>query len=249
MNPTRLAIYLGVPLVVLGAWFVLAASGTVNPFLLPAPADVLVDLGSVLTDGETYPHLWTTAGQVLAAFLLAAAIGIGIGLPLGWYRTLRRAYEPVLGTVYAVPLIVLYPVIALSFGIGSTSKVVFGALYAFFPIVLGTVSAVALVDQNLVSAGRSMGARGLTLFRAVVLPAAGPRIMAGLRLGVILATLAVVGGQYIAGTSGLGYLLATAGQSFQTVQMFAYILLTLAFAALVNGLMAALDHYSNRSYR
>lgn len=246
---TRIAIYLGVPLAVLVTWFALAASGVVNPFLLPSPVDVAGNLAATVTDGDTYPHLWTTVRQVFLAFVVAGLLGVGIGLPIGWNRTLRRAYEPVLGTIYAVPLIVLYPVIALFFGIGSTSKIVFGALYAFFPIVLATVSAVALVDQNLVSAGRSMGARGLTLLRAVVLPAAGPRIMGGLRLGVILATLAVVGGQYIAGTAGLGYLLATAGQSFQTIQMFAYILLTLAFAALVNGLMAAIDHYTNRSFR
>jgi ABC-type nitrate/sulfonate/bicarbonate transport system permease component len=245
----RAAIYLGVPLAVLAGWFLLAASGTVNPFLLPAPDDVAGKFQSVLTDSRTYPHLWTTVRQIFTAFLLAAVVGIGIGLPIGWYQVLRRAYEPVLATVYAVPLVVLYPVIALLFGIGATSKIVFGALYAFFPVVLGTISAVSLVDRNLVAAGRSMGARGLTLFRTVVLPAAAPRIMAGLRLGVILATLAVVGGQYIAGTSGLGYLLATAGQSFQTVQMFAYILLTLALAALINGLMAALDHYTNRSFR
>lgn len=244
---TRLGIYLGVPFLILLAWFLLAISEVVNPFLLPSPIDVARDLGAVLTDSATYPHLWTTLRQVLLAFGLAAALGIGIGLPIGWYRTLRKAYEPVLGMVYAVPLVVLYPVIALFFGIGATSKIVFGALYAFFPIVLATISAVSLVDQNLVSAGRSMGARGATLFRTVVLPAARPRIMVGLRLGIILATLAVVGGQYIAGTSGLGYLLATAGQSFQTVLMFAYICLTLAFAALVNGLMAALDHYTNRS--
>lgn len=246
---TRVAIYLGVPLGVLLAWLVLAATGAVDPFLLPAPADVAGSLQTVVTDSRTYPHLWTTVRQIFTAFLIAAIAGIGIGLPIGWYQTLRRAYEPVLATVYAVPLVVLYPVIALLFGIGATSKIVFGGLYAFFPIVLGTVSAVSLVDRNLVSAGRSMGARGLTLFRTVVLPAAAPRIMTGLRLGVILATLAVVGGQYIAGTSGLGYLLATAGQSFQTVEMFAYIVLTLALAALINGLMAALDHYTNRSFQ
>ena len=246
---SKLAIYVGTPLVVFLAWFAMSAAEVVDPFLLPSPIDVGVDLSAVLADESTYPHLLTTVSQIFTAFLIAAVAGIVIGLPVGWYRMAQRAYEPVLANIYAVPLVILYPVIALIFGIGSTSKVVFGALYAFFPVVLATVSAVALVDQDLVSAGRSMGARGLDLFRVVVVPAARPRIVAGLRLGLILATLAVVGGQFIAGTEGLGYLLATAGQSFQTVEMFAYILLTLALAAALNGLMAALDHHTNRSFR
>lgn len=246
---TRSAIYVGTPLVLLAGWFALTAGEVVNAFLLPSPADAGTALFAILADEGTYPHLLTTVSQIFTAFLLAAVAGIGLGLPLGWYRMAQRAYEPVLANIYAIPLVVLYPVIALIFGIGSTSKVVFGALYAFFPVVLATVSAVALVDQNLVSAGRSMGARGLELFRVVVVPAARPRIVAGLRLGLILATLAVVGGQFIAGTEGLGYLLATTGQSFQTVEMFAYILLTLALAAALNGLMAVLDLHTNRSFR
>lgn len=246
---TRSAIYVGTPLVLLSGWFALSAGEVVNAFLLPSPVDVGEALFDILADEGTYPHLLTTVGQIFTAFLVAAVAGIGLGLPLGWYRMAQRAYEPVLANIYAVPLVVLYPVIALIFGIGSSSKVVFGALYAFFPVVLATVSAVALVDQNLVSAGRSMGARGLELFRVVVVPAARPRIVAGLRLGLILATLAVVGGQFIAGTEGLGYLLATTGQSFQTVEMFAYILLTLALAAALNGLMAVLDLHTNRSFR
>jgi ABC-type nitrate/sulfonate/bicarbonate transport system permease component len=246
---TRLAIYLGAPLTVLLVWWLLAASQAVNPFLLPSPVDVAVDLVGVLGEGATYWHLLVTVAQILAAFLAAAVVGIALGLPIGWYRTARAAYEPVLGHIYAVPLVILYPVIALMFGIGPASKIVFGALYAFFPIVLATVASVAMVDQNLVSAGRSMGARGAQLFRVVVVPAARPRIIAGLRLGLVLATLAVVGGQYIAGREGLGYLLATAGQSFRTVEMFAYIVLTLFLAALLNGLMAALDHHTNRSFR
>jgi ABC-type nitrate/sulfonate/bicarbonate transport system permease component len=243
----ELAVYLGAPLAVLAAWWALTAFTGVDPFLLPAPPVVAGALLEILADPETYPQLFTTALEIGGAFLIAAAAGVTLGIPIGWYRLSRLAYEPVLANVYAIPLVILYPVIALLFGIGSASKVAFGALYGFFPIVLATVSAVALVDATLVSAGRSMGARGPSLLRVVVLPAALPRIMTGLRLGLILATLAVVGGEFIAGREGLGYLLATSGQAFRTVDTFAYIVLTLGLAASLNGLMAGIDRLTRRS--
>lgn len=243
----KLGVYVGAPAAVLSAWLAVTLAGLVDPFLLPSPLDVAGVLGAVLADASTYPHLLTTVLEVVAVFGSAAIFGVAFGVPVGWYRHLRGAYEPVLANVYAVPLVVFYPVIALFLGIGSASKIAFGGLYAFFPIILATVSGVALVDRTLVSAGRSMGARGLSLMRVVVLPAALPRIMTGLRLGLVLGTLAVVGGEFIAGTKGLGYLLATSGQAFRTAEMFAYIIVTLAFAAGMNGLLAAVDHTTRRS--
>ncbi|MGH3344941.1 MAG: ABC transporter permease [Carbonactinosporaceae bacterium] len=242
----RAAMYTGVPAAGFVTWLAISRSGAVDPFLLPPPVDVLRVLGDILADGSTYPQVLTTLTEIGAAFVIAAAVGVTAGVTVGWYARLRGAYQPVLANLYAVPLVVFYPVIALFLGIGSTSKIAFGALYAFFPIVLAAVSGVALVDPTLVAAGRSMGARGFSLLRVVVLPAAFPRIMTGLRLGLVLGTLAVVGGEFIAGTEGLGYLLASSGQAFQTLDMFAYIILTLGFAAALNGLLAVVDRLARR---
>ena len=244
----KFGVYLGIPGFVIAAWFALTISKFVDPLLLPAPRDVAFALGDTLVQSNTYDELGRTVVEILLAFAIAAILGVGIGLPIGWYRTMERAYTSVLGNIYSIPLIVLYPVIALVFGIGSPSKIVFGGLYAFFPIILAVIAGVAGVDQTLISAGRSMGAGGRSLLRTIVIPAAMPRIMVGLRLGLVLATIAVVGGQFIAGSSGLGYLLATTGQTFQTVQMFAYIILTLGLAAVLNGFLALLDRLTIRSF-
>ena len=219
-------------------WWLLVALNVTSEFLLPSPPSVADELGTVVAAQATWSAVGTTIIEIVAAFGMAAIAGTLFGIPIGWYRTLRGAYEPLLGNLYAVPLIVLYPVFALALGLGSTSKIVFGAVYGFFPVAIATVAGVAIVNPVLVTAGRSMGARRLSLLRTIIIPAALPEITSGLRLGLVLVTLAVIGGEFIGGDAGLGYLLATAGQAFLTSEMFAYMIVTVCVAAALNTVLA-----------
>ena len=242
----RLFPFLGFAGLVLGVWWSLTATGSVHPFLLPPPDDVWRAFGVVARDRITYEELLTTLTEIGAAFGIAAVCGLAVGIPVGWYRPLRNAYEPLLANLYAIPIIVIYPLLALLLGLGSASKIAFAAIYAFFPIAIATIAGSGTVDQTLVTAARAMGARRLSLLRTVVLPWSLPQIVNGLQLGLVLTTLAVVGGEFIAGAKGLGYLLATAGQAYRTEEMYAFILVTLLLAIVLNGLMALLALVAKR---
>ncbi|HZV48264.1 MAG TPA: ABC transporter permease subunit [Candidatus Dormibacteraeota bacterium] len=231
---SRVFIGLGLLCVCVAVWQVVTAVGGVNSFLVPSPAAVALVLVSVLTTGTTYSALGTTIVEIVAALVLAGGFALAIGIPVGWHRLTQHAYEPLLANLAAIPLVILYPVFAVIFGIGPLSKVAFGAATAFFPVVLAVVSGVAATNQSLIVSARSMGARGLTLLLITAIPSALPVIVSGLRLGLTLATLAVVGGEFIAGTQGLGYLLASAGEAFETKKVYAYVVLTLLLAIGLN---------------
>ncbi|HZD65101.1 MAG TPA: ABC transporter permease subunit [Acidimicrobiales bacterium] len=242
----RLVAVVGILALAAGLWFLLTGLGVFSAFLLPPPAIVGAALGSVLGNGTTYRALLTTVWEILAAFALAAAGGLAVGIPAGLHRVTRRAYEPLLSNLAAIPLIVVYPVFLAVLGVGSASKVAFGAATAFFAVALATLAGVGSIEPTLLTAARALGGRGTHLLRRVVIPGALPQIRNGLRLAVVLATLAVVAGEFIGGENGLGYLLASAGQAFRTPEVYAYVIVTLALAAALQLGVSALIRATER---
>ena len=125
-------------------------------------------------------------------------------------------FEPLLASVFAVPLVVFLPLFILFFGIGVESKIAFGAAYAFFPIALNTIGGISQVDPRFVTVARSMGASERQLFRRVLLPAALPVIATGLRIGCTIGFLSILGSEMIAGLRGLGSRIVTLAEGMNT---------------------------------
>lgn len=248
MSTTRLRLLIVLALVgvVIGVWYLLTALAVFSAFLLPSPSTVGNALGRVLSQAATYHALWLTVWEILVAFAIATAAGLIVAVPAGLRASTRRAYEPMLANLAAVPLIVLYPVFMSVLGVGSASKVWFGAVTAFFPIALATLNGVAAIEPTLLTAGRAMGGRPVQLFRLVIFPAALPQIRNGLKLGIVFASLAVVAGEFIGGTGGLGHLLAAAGQAFQTPDEYAYIVVTLGLTMALQLVVAGLIRLSEK---
>lgn len=251
MNAVRLRILVVVGLlgVVIGVWYLLTALSVFSDFLLPSPPTVGTALQQVMSESTTYDALATTVWEILAAFAIATAAGLIVGVAAGLRATTRRAYEPMVANLAAIPLIVLYPVFMSVLGVGSSSKVWFGAATAFFPVALATVNGVGSIDATLLTAGRAMGGRAATMFRLVIFPAALPQIRNGLKLGIVFASLAVVGGQFIGGSGGLGYLLATSGQAFKTAEEYAYVVVTLALTIALQLVVGGLIRLSEKGER
>jgi ABC-type nitrate/sulfonate/bicarbonate transport system permease component len=246
----RAGVYAAVLAAVLLAWWALTASGSVAPIIVPPIGDVGSALRVQLADPGTWAMaMGVTAARTAAAFLIAALAGVPLGVGLGRRRRLARAYEPLLGTVAAVPLVVLYPVLAATLGIGSASKVVLGGLCAFFPIAIAATRAVAQVDPALVTAMRAMGARPARLLRTVTFPAALPGIVAGLRLGIGLALVTVIAAEFIDGSSGVGYQLAAAGQGYRSADLFGWVVLAVALTVTVNAVFTFLTSALERTVR
>jgi ABC-type nitrate/sulfonate/bicarbonate transport system permease component len=157
-----------------------------------------------------------------------------------------RVFEPLFSSIYAIPIVILFPLCILFFGIGPESKIAFGATYGFFPIVLNTIAGFGHVDDRYVRWARSMGASEPQLFRHVMLPAALPVVMSGLRIGFVITFASTIGGETLASLQGLGNRIVYFGELMRGAEMFAYIAFVIAFAFLVNALSLLLEKRGGR---
>ena len=237
MSGSRLAqrlVQLGFLALVAVGWQITAIRGSVSPLLLPPPAAVYREFMSLLTTGMFWPDLKITLFELAVAFSIAAVAGSSIGYLVSGSRYAIRVFDPLFAGIFAIPAILLYPLYVLFFGLGPGSKIAIGATIAFFPIVLNTISGLSRVDSAYVTAARSMGASSPQMFWSVMLPAAFPIVLTGLRMGLILAFLSILGAETIASFSGLGHQIAGLAENMDTASMFAYILFVLVIALLLN---------------
>jgi len=216
------------------AWQIAATRGGVSPLLLPPPAAVYHEFLSLLKTGRFWPDLKVTLYELGVAFSIAAVAGSSMGYFVSRSRYAIRIFDPLFAGIFAIPAILLYPLYVLFFGLGQGSKIAMGATIAFFPIVLNTISGLSRVDSTYLTAARSMGASSPQMFWSVMLPAAFPIVLTGLRMGLILAFLSILGAETISSFSGLGHQIAGLAENMDTVSMFAYIAFVLLIALLLN---------------
>jgi ABC-type nitrate/sulfonate/bicarbonate transport system permease component len=190
-----------------------------NPLLLPAPHTVLLAGIEMVRSGELQRDILASLSRVVQGFVLAALIGVAVGTAVGRSRRLEYLVEPTIELLRPIPPLAFLPMMVLWFGIGETSKVAFIAYAAFFPIFTTTVEGIKYVDPLLIRAAASLGASERDLFRYVVLPAALPNIITGLRIGFGLSFFVIVAAEFIAADSGLGFLINDARTFFLVANM------------------------------
>jgi len=190
-----------------------------NPIFLPGPWLVLGSLVELAAKGQLWGHVAATLERVAIGFGSGAALGVALGLAAGYLAPVRNVVEPLVELLRPIPPLALLPMFIVWVGIGETSKVGFITYATFFPIFLTTVTGVRQIDPLLLRAAQSLGARGLAIFTRVILPAALPDILTGLRLGVALAFFVIVISEFIGAEQGLGYLINDGRNFFLVPQM------------------------------
>jgi ABC-type nitrate/sulfonate/bicarbonate transport system permease component len=190
-----------------------------NPMLLPAPHTVLVAGIDLVRSGELQRDILASLSRVVQGFFVAAFFGVAVGTLAGRSRRLEYLVEPTIELLRPIPPLAFLPMMVLWFGIGETSKVAFIAYAAFFPIFTTTVEGIKYVDPLLIRAAASLGASQRDIFRYVVLPAALPNIITGLRIGFALSFFVIVAAEFIAADSGLGFLINDARTFFLVSNM------------------------------
>jgi len=227
----------GILLAVLAVWEVVARP--LNPVLYVAPSRLPSALARMLSVKDLPPlaeHVRVTIVEVAAAYGLAVAAGLWVGFLFGLRRTLGRIYEPLLATLYAIPSVVWYPSLMLFFGLGPGSKIAFGFLLGFFPIVLSVLAGIRQVPEPLITVAVSMGATRAVVFRKVMLPAMASTLVGGLRAALALSVVGVLVGEILGSRSGLGYLINYAYGLLMTGE---YAVLVVLVAAAVLAIDAA----------
>jgi ABC-type nitrate/sulfonate/bicarbonate transport system permease component len=227
-------------------WYLATTRWGVNRLLLPNPVAVFGDLVEILRTGAYVDDLMITLGELAAAFSIAVAGGLTTGYLISRSPYLTRVFEPLFAGIYAIPIILFLPLFVLFFGLGPASKIALGATISFFPIVLSTIAGFGNVDRTLVTAAKSMGASDYQLFRYVLVPAALPVILSGLRMGFTIALLAIIGSEVIASLAGLGHHIVQLAEGMDMARMFAYIAFVVVIAALLNSAVSFLEARGRR---
>ncbi len=238
---------LGILAAILAIWEIWARGG--DPLLYVPPSRVLPALARILRL-DAYPtlptHFGLTVLEVVVAYGLAVALGLALGFVLGLSRPVGEIYEPLLAAVYAIPSVVWYPSLMLFFGLGPASKIAFGVLLGFFPVVLAVLSGIRSVDPHLLTVARGLGAGPATCFRKVVLPAITATLLAGLRAGLALTVVGVLVGEILGARGGLGYLINYAYGFLRTADYAALALLALALVLVIDGFAAWVEARARR---
>ncbi|WP_082968257.1 ABC transporter permease [Mycobacterium scrofulaceum] len=228
-------------MLLLGAWQLVTAAGWFSASQLPAPGDVVAALGELLRRGELWTHVQASLGRVSLGYLAGSAAALALGSVVGLSVTARRLLAPTVAAFRTVPSLAWVPLLLLWFGIDETPKVLLVAIGAFFPVYTTTASALSHVDPQLLEVGRAYGRHGAALLVTVMLPAAAPALLNGLRLGLANAWLFLVAAELIASSKGLGFLLIDSQNTGRTDVMLLAIALLAALGKLSDAALGALE--------
>ncbi len=185
-------------------WAVVVATSSV---IFPTPGQVVTGTIELIRDGTLFLHIAASLLRVAAGFLLAVAIGVPLGLWMGWKRGAYDTLNPIFQILRPISPIAWIPIAILWFGVGNASPIYLIFISSVFPLVVQTTVGVHTIDTRYLRAAENFGVSRFTLFRRVVIPAALPQIVVGMRIGLGVAWLVVVAAEMIALRSGLGYLI------------------------------------------
>jgi len=237
-NTLKWSIRLGSLAVFLGIWQWYGSS--VNPILFAPPTKIAHEFWILSKDGTLLKALL----QSLRVFAigLGSAIVVGIPLALVWarYQTVDWAIQGYINALYATPLVALVPLLVLWFGFGLEAKVVIVFSFGIFPLLLTVYQGARSVDQDLIEVARSFRLSEVQTWRHVILPSSVPFIAAGLNLAVGRALVGLIIAEFYTSAGGLGYLVLTAGNTFQTAKMFVPIIVVMALGVTLLGATRAL---------
>ncbi|MBV9578428.1 MAG: ABC transporter permease [Chloroflexi bacterium] len=200
-------------------WEIAGRSGR-WPLILAPISDIWARFVELAQSGELARDITVSLNEFLVGFVLAAVVGILLGIIIATSKTAKDVVDPWVSAVYATPTVALAPLFIFVFGIDAASKMAVVFLLAVFPIIINTATGISSTDQVFIDAARSFSANRLQIFSKVLIPSALPFIIAGLRLGIGRGLVGVVIGEFIGARAGLGYLIFKSSQGFQIDAMW-----------------------------
>lgn len=220
-------------IVLLIAWQLIVKLFMKGSIAVAAPTDIYHEYVKLARSGDLGRDITTSLQEFVYGFAAAVVVGIAIGLLMGASKAFRDYLDPVVNAVYATPVIALGPLFILWLGIGLSSKVAVVFILSVMPILINTDTGIRNVDKNILETASAFSATRIQVFVKVMLPAALPLILTGIRLGVGRGLIGVVAGELFASQAGLGYLVLSSSQVFNPAGVFVGIT-ALAFAGIVS---------------
>jgi len=227
-------------LIVLLLWYLLPATGLVNPALVPTPWQVLVRFYEQLTTNRLWLDMYMSLQRVTLGLACGIVLAVPVGFLLGWYRPARALIDPLVNFFRSLPPIALIPLVIVYFGIDELAKVVMLFYAAFFSGVIVMYEGIVQTNPLFIRVARTLGATDAEIFRRIIVPLALPHVLTALRvaLGVSWATL--VASELIAAQRGLGAVIQNASNYFQIDTIYAGIICIGLLALLMDRCLRAI---------
>jgi NitT/TauT family transport system permease protein len=217
------------------------AGRTLNTILIPPVSQIATAWLRLLLNGKLLDNLALSLGTLAAGFLLAVVLGIFVGVLMGCFREVEHFLDLYVNALMSAPMIAFVPLLIMWLGLGVESRIAVVFLFSFFVIVINTLTGVKQVDRNWLEMARSFGAKETEVFFKIILPAAMPAIMAGVRLGMGRAVKGMVTAEMLLTLTGIGAMVMQYGSAFATDALFAVILTILIVAMITMKLVQWID--------
>ena len=230
----------------LAAWQAMWSAGKISPLFFTGPSQVVVRFVEEWTTGRLKQDMIYSGRNFIVGVSGAIAVGVVVGVIIGWYRRLAMVVEPFVTALYSTPRVALIPLVLIWFGIGMWSKVFIVFINAVFPVLINTIGGVKAVDDDLLKAARAYCASDWQIFTTVVIPGAVPFILTGVRQAVALGLIGVVVGEMFGGSEGIGYMVNYGGQTFQTDTVFLGVTIIALSGIILTWLAERLEKHFSR---
>lgn len=237
------------PLLLLILWEGLCRAGMVSPIMLPSPTAIVIKWGEWLASGELLVDVAGSMGRVVGGFLIGAGLALPLGLFMGASPRIYEYFNPIIQVLRPIPPIAWIPMSILWFGLGNPPAIFLISLGAFFPVLMNTIAGVQNVDSIFLRASLNLGAGKGVMFRRVILPAATPYILAGVRIGIGTAFIVVIVSEMIAVNNGLGYRILEAREFMWSDKIIAGMITIGLLGLAIDQLMNRLNNYLLRWHR
>lgn len=228
------------PVLLVAIWYVLSATKILPASVLAGPGAIVASTLDLLASGELQAAMWASLRRALAGLAIGGTVGVALAVASGLFRLGEDLIDSTMQMLRTVPNVALIPLLIIWLGIGEAPKIALIALATAFPLYLNVYAGIRNIDVSLIEAGRTLGLTRFGLIRHVILPGALPNALVGLRYSLAIAWLALVFGEQINATAGIGFLMSNAREFFQTdvivVCLAVYALLGLGVDLIIRSL-------------
>jgi NitT/TauT family transport system permease protein len=227
-------------------WEILARAFA-SPNLISPPSRMFRALFTdVFSDEHINAAILLTLYEVTVAYAMSVAVGLVIGLAIGWTSFGRRSLFPIVLLIYSIPQVVFLPLFVLGFGIGPAAKIAFGFTHGVLPIIVNVVAGMRNVNMLYIRGARSMGATTFDIARHVYFRLIVPSFFAGMRLAMTMTLLGVILAELYVSTTGIGYFTKLFAETFDPAPLFALIGLLAVMAIVLNEIVRVAERRFTR---
>ncbi len=212
--------YSALPILIFSLWLYISINGKIPSILLPSISSVMESFKTQLQSGKLIGDINVSLLRIVKGYGLAAFIGIGLGVLMGMSKKINNFFIFTFTSIRQIPMMAWIPLLVMWFGIGEKSKVAVIFLASYFPIMMNTVSGIKRTDPKLIEVGKMYRLSNWQLFTKIYLPSAIPSVFIGLKLGLGISWMAVVGAEMIAASSGIGFRINDARSLMQSQVVF-----------------------------